>query len=83
MVAQLAIRFKRKRKIKNKFAVRLGKLSRRKDYRKVFDVRLGIVPFFVELLCENFSSLRNRTHDKVSEQIGWERMRYQSPHHAP
>ena len=44
MVVQLAIRFKRKRKRKNKFGVRLGKLSGRKDYRKVFGARLGIVP---------------------------------------
>ena len=43
MFAQLAIRFKRKRK--KKFHVRLGKLSGRKDYRKYFGTRLGIVPF--------------------------------------
>ena len=43
MVAQLAITFKRKRK--KKFGGRLGKFSRRKDYRKVFGIRLGIVPF--------------------------------------
>ena len=39
MVVQIAIRFKRKRK--EKFDVRLGKLSA----RKVFGVRLEIVPF--------------------------------------
>ena len=38
MVVQLAIRFKRKRKRKNKFGVRLGKLSGRKDYRKGFGI---------------------------------------------
>ena len=59
MVAQLVIRFKRKRKRKKKFGVRLGKLSGRKDYRKVFGVRLGIVPFLQELLCEKISSLGN------------------------
>ena len=46
MAAQLAIRFMRKRKKKKIFCVRLGKLSRRKDNRKDFGVRLGIVPFF-------------------------------------
>ena len=45
MVAQLALRFKRKRKRKKTFSVRLGKLRGRKDYRNVFGVRLGIVPF--------------------------------------
>ena len=43
VVAQLAIRFKRKRK--KKFGGRQGKFSRRKDYRKVFGISLGIVPF--------------------------------------
>ena len=67
MVVQLAIRFKKKRK--KKFGVRLGQLSGRKNYRKVFGVRLGIVPFSLELLCENFSGLENRTQDlQISEQ---------------
>ena len=45
VVAQLAIRFKRKMKGTKKFGMRLGKLSGRKDYRIVFGVRLVIVPF--------------------------------------
>ena len=36
VVAQLAIRFKRKIKGKKKFGVRLGRLSGWKDLRKVF-----------------------------------------------
>ena len=45
VVAQLAIRFKRKMKGTKKFGVRLGKLSGWNDFRKVFSVRLVIVPF--------------------------------------
>ena len=41
---QLAIRIKRERK--EEFGVRLGKLHRRKVYRKVLGVRIGIVPIF-------------------------------------
>ena len=49
MFAQLAIRIKRKRK--EEFGERLGKLSGRKYYRRVFGVRLGIVPFFHKRYC--------------------------------
>ena len=45
VVVQLAIRFKRKRKRKKKFGVRLGILSRRKHYRNVLGVSLGILSF--------------------------------------
>ena len=41
VVVQLAIGFKWKRK--KKFGVRLGKKSRRKDYKKAFGARLGLV----------------------------------------
>ena len=43
MVAQLAIRFKRKRK--KKFDVRLGKLSRRKVIGKFLEKDLGLYAF--------------------------------------
>ena len=47
---QLVIRIKRKRKRKEEFSVRLGKLSGRKGHRKVFAVRLGIVPFSARII---------------------------------
>ena len=47
---QLAIRIKRKRKRKEEFRVRLGKLNRRKDYRQVLCVRLWIVPIFARII---------------------------------
>ena len=50
MLAQLATRIKRKRKRKEEFGVRLGKLSGMKDYRKVFSVRLGIVLVFTRII---------------------------------
>ena len=48
MFAQLAtrIKMKRKRKRKEEFGARLDKL---KDYRKVFGVRLWIVPVFARI----------------------------------
>ena len=50
MFAQLVIRIKRKRKRKEELSVRLGKLSGRKAHRKVFCVRLGIVPIFERII---------------------------------
>ena len=50
VLVQLVIRIKRKRKRKEEFSVRLGKLSGRKDHRKVFVVRLGIVPFSARII---------------------------------
>ena len=50
MFVQLAIRIKRKRKRKEEFSVRLGKLSGKMDYRKVFSVRHGIVPIFARII---------------------------------
>ena len=37
-------------KEEDKIRVKLGKLSGRKDYRKVFSVRLGIVPVFARIV---------------------------------
>ena len=54
--AQLAIRIKRKRKRKEEFGVSLGKLSGRKIYRKVFGVRLGVVPVFARIGVCKFGS---------------------------
>ena len=50
MFVQLAKRIKRKRK--EEFSVRLGKLSGRKDYRKVLGVRLGIVLIFARIIVQ-------------------------------
>ena len=48
---ELAIEsFTSKGKRKEEFGVRLGKLSGRKDYRKVIGGRLGIVPFFTRII---------------------------------
>ena len=50
---QLAITIKWKWKRKEEFGVRLGKLSGRRDYRKVFCVRieeLGLCPFSQEFV---------------------------------
>ena len=59
MFAQLAIRIKRKRK--EEFGVRLGKLSRRKYYRTVSGVRLGNL--FGTALVEFFDAfVQNRPH---------------------
>ena len=49
MCVQLAITIKRKRKRKEEFDVRLGKLSGRKVYRKVFGGRLGVIPVFARI----------------------------------
>ena len=46
MFVQLAIRIKKKRKRKEEFGERLGKLSR----RQVLGVRLGIVPIFARII---------------------------------
>ena len=59
---QLAVRIKRKRKTNEEFGLRLGKLSRRKVQRKVFDVSLEIVSFSQEL----FSNFQLLYHQKSS-----------------
>ena len=46
--AQLPVRIKRKRKRKEEFSLRLGKLRGREDYRRVLGVRLYL--FSKELL---------------------------------
>ena len=48
--AQLAVRIKSKRKRKEEFSLRLGKLRGREDYRRVLGVRLGIVPVFKRII---------------------------------
>ena len=58
VIAQIALTFKRKRE--KEFGVRLGKLSGRKDYRKVFGVKLntGFYP-----LHENYCVKRFPEHE--------------------
>ena len=41
---------KRKRKRKEEFGVKLGKLSKRRNYWKFFGVRLGILPVFARII---------------------------------
>ena len=44
-------------KEEDKIRVKLGKLSGRKDYRKVFSVRLGIAPVFARIVWQFFPVL--------------------------